>query len=712
MVYLLLFVVGAVGAPTLVWYSGSEASKVAASMWGGAGLATAYMGWRTFYHARVKAAREMNLNALADELARVVRKQWDDEAVGRQVYDPPLPVAWRAADADLVEPWPLLADSAQAWPGGPPGDPAYWSVDSAGLEGSDAQIGEVFTQRVPTRRLVVLGEAGAGKSVLLIRLLQDLIERRSAGGLVPVLFSLASWDPAHQPLEGWIADQLRRNYPDLRSPVHGLAASARGGAQVDLAQALLSNRLILPLLDGFDELPSTLHALALEALNNLPAKLPLVLASRAAEYRAVLTRPDAMVRLKGAAGIHLLPVGRNQAAAYLRRTAGGAHTPAADRWNTVVAHLGTDSPVGQALATPLGLFLARAIYNPRSQTTPEPVPHPDELCDITAFPNRMAIDTHLFNAFIPAAYTPHGHNPLRWSASEAHRFLSFLARHLEADRGGSSDLAWWELHHALPVPTRRLTCGLAVGLGFALAQGGTLGLKFGLRWDVVVLWLAAGFAGGVTGILLSELVRRRPPSVPSTSLRWSFDGATTFELGTGFGFAVLVGLGFWLAAGPKVGLALGLGELLAFLLLRGLSTRTPDLTIATGPTMLLTQDRRTFLMIGSLNGLAIGFLGGLAVTFLSPGAVGALAYGAALLYGVALALTSGLLVGIMRTAWADFAMARTYLAVCGKVPWGLMRFLEDAHKHRGVLRQVGVVYQFRHIELQRHLAQQSWPPTI
>ncbi|MGW0886143.1 hypothetical protein [Streptomyces sp. NPDC002671] len=39
-----------------------------------------------------------------------------------------------------------------------------------------------------------------------------------------------------------------------------------------------------------------------------------------------------------------------------------------------------------------------------------------------------------------------------------------------------------------------------------------------------------------------------------------------------------------------------------------------------------------------------------------------------------------------------------------------MTFLRDAHEHRGVLRQVGAVYEFRHLDLQRHLAQQPWPP--
>lgn len=40
-----------------------------------------------------------------------------------------------------------------------------------------------------------------------------------------------------------------------------------------------------------------------------------------------------------------------------------------------------------------------------------------------------------------------------------------------------------------------------------------------------------------------------------------------------------------------------------------------------------------------------------------------------------------------------------------------MTFLQDAREHRGVLRQAGAVYEFRHLDLQRHLAQQPCPPT-
>ncbi|MBL7630173.1 hypothetical protein I7412_24015 [Frankia sp. CN6] len=55
-------------------------------------------------------------------------------------------------------------------------------------------------------------------------------------------------------------------------------------------------------------------------------------------------------------------------------------------------------------------------------------------------------------------------------------------------------------------------------------------------------------------------------------------------------------------------------------------------------------------------------------------------------------------------AWALFTLTRAWLAARGRLPRNLMAFLADAHEKRGVLRQVGPVYQFRHLELQHRLA--------
>jgi len=56
-------------------------------------------------------------------------------------------------------------------------------------------------------------------------------------------------------------------------------------------------------------------------------------------------------------------------------------------------------------------------------------------------------------------------------------------------------------------------------------------------------------------------------------------------------------------------------------------------------------------------------------------------------------------------AWGRFLVARTYLAATGRLPWRLMAFLREAHR-KGVLRQAGPVYQFRHARLRDQLAEE------
>ncbi|GGS05480.1 MULTISPECIES: NACHT domain-containing protein [Streptomyces] len=728
--YLLLVVSGALGALALAWHFhlGTAATAVTVLL----GLAPAYIAWAAFRADRAEAA-SVDLDTVAEQLAVAVKAQWDDEVAVRRINDPyPLPVAWRPADTGLGEAWPLLTSLARAWPGGPPGDPALWPQDAAGLAGADGEIGEVFTDRVPTRRLVILGEPGAGKSVLLIRLLQDLIRRRTPTSPVPVLFSLASWNPG-RPLNSWMAELLRRSYPGLSSPapaqvIATTAATAAAGAD-DLAQALLDTGRILPLLDGFDELPSEWHAIALDALNRaLSAQQPLVLASRTTPYRDALTRPGTAVLLNGAAAIQLLPLAPAAAAAYLRRDAGGTHSPAAGRWDAVAADLGSSSPVGQALSTPLGLFLARTAHNPRPGTAQDSTAaDPDRLCDTTAFPDRATLDAHLFNAFIPAAYTADRPRPPRWTAAQAHRTFLLLARFLHHQRGGTPDLAWWELPLAVPARIRILLVRLMVGLVVGLVGGFTVGVAAGPVTGLVagpVTGLAAGLTAG------RKAGRQSTAAAPSTRFRWSSRRGLAAGLVTGlvtgitFGFALgLTGLMDGLVAGLTVGLGFGLlGWLVG-----GLGGEEPDPASLTGPVALLISDRRTFWTVAGTAGLTFGAVFGLVGwplgwlvnvsvvglvftddytdvpsgwslfgSLLGTVIVPAVVTGAGLGFGVAL--------GLRQTAWAYFVTARIYLAVRYKVPWHLMAFLHDAHEHRGLLRQVGPVYQFRHIDLQRHLA--------
>ncbi|WP_280910253.1 NACHT domain-containing protein [Streptomyces sp. SAI-208] len=280
-----------------------------------------------------------------------------------------------------------MKELAEHWAGQSSAN-STWAISPRGLAGTGGDIAQAF-ERVPTRRLVILGEPGAGKTVLLIRLLLALLQRRPPGGPVPVLFPLASWNPAGQDLNTWMADQLAQDHPALRTPVASTPTQTDTSTQ---ARALIDRRLILPILDGLDELPQAVRARAMHSINQvLSASQPLVLSSRTAEYREALTAPTGVtVLLNGAAGVRLLPLEPAKAAAYLERDAGGSHTEAAARWKRVITSLSTATPVSQALSTPLGLFLARTIYNPRPDEHITDLAHPSELLDQARFPTRQA----------------------------------------------------------------------------------------------------------------------------------------------------------------------------------------------------------------------------------------------------------------------------------------------------------------------------------
>ncbi len=92
-----------------------------------------------------------------------------------------------------------------------------------------------------------------------------------------------------------------------------------------------------------------------------------MVASRLRAWRQAVQPTDGPpVRLRGAAGITLAALDPGDVAARLGRDASGEQATA--RWAPVVAALGSSSPVGQALRSPLLAGLARAIYNPGGTT--------------------------------------------------------------------------------------------------------------------------------------------------------------------------------------------------------------------------------------------------------------------------------------------------------------------------------------------------------
>ena len=242
---------------------------------------------------------------VADQLAIAVGAQWKAEADMRRLNDPyPLPVSWGAADASLTDAWDSLvklASSGAGWPAPPPA--GTWAAGPDDLAGKDGELVEVLA-RVPTGRLVVLGEPGAGKTMLMVRLVLDLLARRAPGGPVPILASVASWNPVEPG-----SAELAGGPADIDHPALA-GSSAERQAEPTQAAALLASGLILPVLDGLDEIPEQIRGPAISRINDaLRPGEPLVVTCRSKQYRdAVRPQGGLEVTLRAAAAVQLRPL--------------------------------------------------------------------------------------------------------------------------------------------------------------------------------------------------------------------------------------------------------------------------------------------------------------------------------------------------------------------------------------------------------------------
>jgi hypothetical protein len=79
--------------------------------------------------------------------------------------------------------------------------------------------------RLPRRRLVILGAAGAGKSVLAVKLARDLLAARRAADPVPIILNAATWRPDDS-VTSWIEAELTRRFPSMSAEVGTVAGPA------------------------------------------------------------------------------------------------------------------------------------------------------------------------------------------------------------------------------------------------------------------------------------------------------------------------------------------------------------------------------------------------------------------------------------------------------------------------------------------------------
>lgn len=764
----------------LAWrYHLGMAQEVSSTVAGGGGLSALYLAWVVVRND----STNVSLDAISRRLAERVEEQWKEETTDRDLIFPYLlPVSWisktSAEDLNSLRRMALNATGSSRQPGG------KWAENPKELAGTGPQIVEVL-EHIPTGRLVVLGEPGAGKTVLMIRLVRDKLLTWRPDEPVPVLCPVASWNPASTKLHDWLAGMLIMDHPFLAA---GAPPGVRGR---NCAQALLGNGRIMPVLDGLDEIPDDVRAYAIVGINrSLSYGDKLVVTCRAEEFEYA-TRPEGRaIDLHGAAVVELRPPEINDVFKYLEDSA--QSSPARQDWKIVEEKSKTHPALRRMLESPLMVGLARAVYNsePGEILIGESV-GPEQLVEL---PDPSM---YLLQAFIPAVYRSNLNR--HWNVPAVKAWLRFIAIHLEC-KIKMPDFKWWELPKSIPhvmaEATARISKGVALGpfsciffsLATAAAAGSTVavrssptngflaslavgltvclsGASGGLLPGGYVMWAAVGLASGLSGALIggeaggidAGLATALFYSV-AVKLAWhrSEDPARSIKVlpVVFLNYCTIIAFS-WFAAGALVGCLIGAASISLFSLqfyLRGsmnsfsseflsdlaggLSGGTMTAILTNVPSGLMVGIA-IFLILASpvighaLQDRSISLLLGRSITGMTPTANLSLARQTVLLQSCGVALGSGLAAGMAVGAsigitagvvvgvgegivvgvfccavdpkWPCYVVARIWLAFNRELPWRLMTFLVDAC-HRDVLRQVGAMYEFRHMAVQHELA--------
>ncbi len=138
--------------------------------------------------------------------------------------------------------------------------------------------------------LLILGEAGSGKTTLLLQLARALLDRAEQDESAPiaVIFLLSSWTEKQLSIEQWLSEELNSKYQVPRL----------------LGGMWLRSEILLPLLDGLDEVPESARSACIVAINTYKQEhglSSLVVCSRLTDYllfpprvhlqRAVVVQP-------------------------------------------------------------------------------------------------------------------------------------------------------------------------------------------------------------------------------------------------------------------------------------------------------------------------------------------------------------------------------------------------------------------------------------
>jgi hypothetical protein len=632
-----------------------------------------------------------------------------------------------------------------------------WQDVDTGVVGAIDNVAKFFLG-LPEHRMVVLGAPGAGKTVLLSRLILDLIDRFSALPIgeraveyhqTPVLLDLATCSlgevTGRSPSEladrltKWMADRLVDDY------------------QVPFAhaQVLVRQRYILPVLDGLDEMDGHkddgCRTQALAVVQALSVdRFPVVVACRDLDYQSLTQSPRSAASpalLTDARHVVLQPLDAKAVIEYLLQRFGGRSEHLPPRWRPIAEAIEAGDPLLDVLSSPWQLFLAITHYMADTSNPAAMLGRP-----------RIDVERELLSSFVPAVIDYDDVvSRNSWTADVVEQWLRTIATHQHRNTLSRADIQLTDLWRVSGSPLPQWIQGLiTAGLLLWIAATPTALPQSPATWVVsltiaylTVFWLRVshipvwkqtdGISLTESRLGIQELVKMglvelvfafifglaiaaaSPQGAERVARAFGGAGVLSYILQVLFWIMIWwwtrVFLGGLIAtfvlltailAGSRldhlaitpiqlVGQAL-LGGLLFALLVGAANEIKAGISVASrsgGPLTLLVRWRVGYAFTAGLIGGLVGGLGG----WFNAGFEGSLEL------GLAAGLAAGL-VGADGWVWLQYGFGTLSAAHRGLLPSRPARFLDWCHRV-GIMRMSGNSIQFRHRELEDSLVRRD-----
>ncbi len=561
--------------------------------------------------------------------------------------------------------------------------------------------------------LLILGTPGSGKTITLLKLAEQLVGEAIANPqtVIPVIFELSTWRDG-QEIEAWLIEQLYENYGGKRKR--------------KIYETWLGHQVLLPLLDGLDELGIERQKACTEKVNAFAATYPqVVVCCRVKEFQ------QAGVNLSNVRGnVQLQPLSDRQIERYLQQM------EKIGLWE-------------QIQSVPEMRWLLEPVINPENADNDEP--------GLLRVPLFISLAAQVYEQHKPLKgkadlFDRYINGQLSWDVREGDRRKD-LVRRKWAFKTVKAETGWRETRHSLSWVARQLQQRNQVELLIEKIQPSWLeGDRSKFYYRLIASLIAVlmfGLGGpmfGLTGGLMFGLIGTHDDIKPVEDFRKilmsrkmlrdvlseCFQGLTEgLRLGLTGGLMVgilygvflslivlifsgtisevliagLVGVMGGLAQGLIVGLVIGL----AGGVIRGFKQ---DLKIRSKPNQGIWNSLQSavFTTIFSFLGgiIVVGFpilIGSGIQNQKSWAAIGVLPWSsvpALIVLGLWTALFCGICYG-GGLAVMQHLYLRLFLTHHHKIPWNLARFLTYCHERR-LLQQIGGRYRFIHRELLEHFA--------